>query len=239
MKTSSVDTLYDIVDGVHTESKTVRALNVTDEDRFETVEEYLGRHDVEIVREDAPGSESNVLVVESDGETLARDGLRSVERFAEAPPAAGYEDARIPPVVEHLDDTRFQSYDKRQMILASRIGEFRAWNRGAGELHAGFQHLSKVDLQRTVYDQLVRSDVEVNVYGMDDWDRTRDAGMNVHVTNDDEVREHWWVVYDGDGREEDKYALIAQEQSPQEWFGFWTYGSSTVDRLLERMPHLQ
>lgn len=239
MASARTDSLYEIVDGVHTESKTVRALNVTDEDRFETVEDYLARHDVEIVREDARTGETDVLVVENDGETLARDELRSVERFVEAPPTAGYEDARIPPVVEHLDDTRFQSYDKRQMILASRIGEFRAWNRGAGELHAGFQHLSKVDRQRTVYDQLERSDVDVHVYGIDDWDRTHDVEMSVHVTSDDEVRDHWWVVYDGDGREADKYALIAQEQSPQDWFGFWTYGSSTVDRLLDRMPHLQ
>jgi DICT domain-containing protein len=238
MAFARTDSLYEIVDGVHTESKTVRALNVTDEDRFRAVEEYLARHDVDIVREDG-GTETDVLVVESDGETLARDSIRSVERFAEAPPAAGYEDARIPPVVEHLDDTRFQSYDKRQMILASRIGEFRAWNRGSGELHAGFQRLSKVDFQRAVYEQLQTSDVDVHVYGVDDWDRTDEVDMHVHVNGDDEVYDHWWVVYDGDGHEADKYALIAQEQSPSEWFGFWTYGSSTVDRLLDRMPRLQ
>lgn len=239
MEARRTESLADIVDGVHTTSKTVRALNVTDENDFETVEDYLSRHDVRIHRESDRSAPNDTIVIEDDGKTLARDDIRSVARFAEAPPAAGYEDARIPPVVEHLDDTRFQSYDKRQMILASRIGEFRAWNRGSGELHAGFQHLSKVDFQRDVYEQLERSDVDVHVYGMDDWDRTEEVDMTVHVNADPEVRNHWWVAYDGDGREEDKYALIAQEISQSEWFGFWTYGSSTVDRIIARMPALQ
>jgi hypothetical protein len=239
MASANTESLYDIVDGVNTESKTVRALNVTDEEQFQTVEEYLSRHDVEIRREESGRQDSDTLVVEDDGETLARDSVGSVARFANAPPAAGYEDARIPPVVEHLDETRFQSYDKQQMILASRIGEFRAWNRRSGELHAGFQKLSKVDFQQEVYDQLEISEVDTHVYGIDDWERTDEVDMEVHVNRAEEVREHWWVVYDGGGDEEYKYALIAQEQSPQEWFGFWTYGSSTVDRLLDRMPALQ
>ena len=60
-----------------------------------------------------------------------------------------------------------------------------------------------------------------------------DTDLTIHVERSDEIRESWFVVYDGGGVDVNKCALVAEEREPRSFYGFWTYDPETVDWLLE------
>ena len=129
------------------------------------------------------------------------------------------------------------------MILASREIETRAWRIGSGELYAGFQRLSVMRHQWDVYAKLARSGVAVHAYGAPDWtppDPDADA-MTFHAHDDREIEDSWFVVFDGNGEDRHKAALVSVERDPGEFYGFWTYEPALVDEVVayfrnSRMP---
>jgi hypothetical protein len=167
-----------------------------------------------------------------DGERVfAASPLAAVERSIGFDPAAftpGF-DRDTPAVLRHVETTTFVSYDKRQMILASREVEERAWRMDGGQLYAGFQRLSRLRPQWPVYEKLTDS-LDVRVYGLRDWEPPSE--ITVDEATDEEVKTSWLVVYDGDGEDEHKAALVAEERDPGEFTGFWTYEIDIVDDLL-------
>ncbi|WP_257299234.1 DICT sensory domain-containing protein [Haloarchaeobius sp. FL176] len=232
----ATETLGTILDRAETDQKTARAVNVTDRANAETVSNYLSKHGVDLHVEQTDSQRpTDALLLESDGQFLAGSPLGRVARYANASAGDRQPDDSLPAVVTQLDDTRFDSYDKRRMVLASRIVEFRAWNHRDGELHAGFQQLSKVNLQKNVYRNLSTVPLDVHVYGEADWDRPDDLDIHVHANDSEEVSRHWWVVYDGNGRDEDKATLLAQEVGDNEFFGYWTYDPVVADRVIDRL----
>ncbi|MDF9746981.1 DICT sensory domain-containing protein [Natrinema salsiterrestre] len=141
-------------------------------------------------------------------------------------------------MVTELADNYFESYDKQRMIMASRIVEFRAWNVGGGELHAGFQQLSKLDHQPEVYRNLASSTVDTHVYGELDREPLPELELTVHGGDSEELRRHWWVASDGNGDDEEKVVLLAQERGPNQFYGFWTDRPTVVDDVIARTEFL-
>lgn len=187
---------------------------------------------VETTTADLPGG----LCVLHDGErVLAASPLDEVIRAVGFDPAAfepGFEYDR-PDVLRHVETTTFVSYDKRRMILASREVEERAWRAGGGRLYAGFQRLSRLRPQWPVYEKLTRA-ADVRVYGLRDWEPPGE--ITIDDADDEEIRKSWFVVYDGDGADERKAALVAEERDPGEFTGFWSYETGIVDGLLSYFP---
>lgn len=176
------------------------------------------------------------ICVLHDGERVfAASPLAAVEHAIGFDPAAftpGF-DHDTPAVLLHVETTTFVSYDKRRMILASREVEERAWRVGSGQLYAGFQRLSRLRPQWPVYETLTDS-VDVRVYGVRDWEPPGE--ITIDDADDEEVRKSWFVVYDGDGHDGQKAALVAEERDPGEFTGFWTYETELVDDLLAYFP---
>ncbi len=141
------------------------------------------------------------------------------------------------PVLDHLEETLFTSYSIKQMFMASREIEDRAWRVGSGELHAGFQTVEVLSGQVETYNQLgTDTDLSVHAYAapVSETSATPDAeGFTLHIERDDELRKTWFVVYDGDGVDENKCALLAEDRGEGEFYGFWSYDPQTVDYLLE------
>lgn len=133
---------------------------------------------------------------------------------------------------DFLANTLFSSYDRRQMLAATREIEERAWRVGAGRLYTGFQREQAVTTQQQVYEGLASHDnLAVTVFVRDDWrDRVEDVTV-VSGTNG-EVGGFWFVVFDGDDRDLQKCALLAQERRPGLFYGFWTYDPAVVDDLV-------
>ena len=239
-------TLSDIVHGTGTDDKILRICNFTGErSDLTALHEYFSSQEVDLtIDRTESGLPRDVAVLETDGRYLAADSLEALQRYVEGWREGETPDVRTAPpsVVDAMTETRFTSYDKRRMIHASRIVEFRGWNAGEGELHAGFQDLSKIDFQRNVYRNLNRKGLDVHVYGEGDPEsvgRAKDMGLLVHESDDEEVLDHWWVAYDGDGNDDEKSLLLAQERGPNEFYGFWTDDPSVVDETIDRLRTLQ
>ncbi|WP_135822636.1 DICT sensory domain-containing protein [Halostella litorea] len=239
-------TLSEIVHDTGTSDKTLRICNFTGERAdLNEVASYFSSQEVDLtIDRTESGLPRDVVVLESDGRFLAADPLRDLRQYVEGWQGGETPNVRTAPpsVVESMTETRFESYDKRRMIHASRIVEFRGWNVGEGELHAGFQDLSKIDFQRNVYRNLGRKGLDVHVYGAGDGDTVasaKDLGLRVHASDADEIVDHWWVAYDGDGDDADKSLLLAQERGPNEFYGFWSDDPAVVDDTIARLETLQ
>lgn len=239
-------TLSDIVHQTGTDRKVLRICNFTGERSDLTpLREYFSSQEVSLTTDRTEsGRPRDVAVLETDGRFLAADSLGALQRYVEGWREGDTPDVRTAPpsVVDAMAETRFESYDKRRMIHASRIVEFRGWNVGEGELHAGFQDLSKIDFQTNVYRNLDRKGLDVHVYGEGDPESVgaaKDMGLRVHESDDEEVLRHWWVAYDGDGDDAQKSLLLAQERDPNEFYGFWTDDPSVVDETIDRIRTLQ
>src|SRR6056297_2720157 len=115
-----------------------------------------------------PESGDGFITVRQGDRFLGTVSLETVAMLFE--PTAGVLDARstetgsLEPLLELLDDTLFQSFERRQLLAATREIEDRAWRHGRGELHAGFQRPDALAAQRPVYERLAKSDLDVHVY---------------------------------------------------------------------------
>lgn len=237
---AAAPTLSESIARIETDRKTVRVCNVSDEAVLESLESFFDPHDVAFEVVDSPDRPAVVDLLDG-GHLIASSPLAAVRRYARA-----WEESMAvgirhdpPAVVTALRDNYFESYDKQRMIMASRTVEFRAWNGDYGELHAGFQQLSKIDHQPDVYRDLAASDVDVHVYGAADRRPRPDLDMTVHENDGAEVVRHWWVAYDGTGDDGDKLVLLAQERAPNRFYGFWTERPHVVDHVVARMDALQ
>lgn len=238
--------LSEIVHTTGTTGKTLRICNFTGERAdLNEIAEYFASQEVDLkVDRTESGRPRDAVVLESDGRLLAADPLGDLQAYVEgwrkgATPDVG---TAPPSVVDAMTQTRFESYDKRRMIHASRIVEFRGWNVGDGELHAGFQDLAKIDFQRNVYRNLGREGLDVHVYGDGDPDSVaaaKEMGLTVHESDADEITDHWWVAFDGAGDDGEKSLLLAQERGHNEFYGFWTDDPTAVDETIARLETLQ
>ena len=138
------------------------------------------------------------------------------------------------PILDHLDETMFTSYDRDRMLGASREIEDRAWRVGDGTLHAGFQSPSNVEPQRDAYERMgTEEGLDVHVYVAPGEPIDPLSEVTLHVEDCAEIRRSWFVVYDGGGLDEYACALVAEEREGREGFyGFWTYDPVTVEYAL-------
>lgn len=101
----------------------------------------------------------------------------------------------------------------------------------AGTLWTGMQELSRLGEPRTraIYERLADSDVESHVYGRSG-ESDPDPGVDTRGYATTEIRESWFVVYQGDTG---SAALVATEIEPGTFRGFWTFESELADRVGE------
>ena len=148
------------------------------------------------------------------------------------------ENVETPEVVAHLADVTFTVSDKQKFLLIhiSRHIESLALDTGSGVLHSSFQRLSRLLDERgtrDTYETLADSGVDTHVYGVADWVPPAFVeDLTVHAGETDELRTSWFVVHDGDGDDDRKAALVAEEIGPNEYRGYWTYDPRLVDEIL-------
>lgn len=124
--------------------------------------------------------------------------------------------------------------DKSLLIDVSHSIELLANRTQTGKLHAGFQQLSNLvgsEQAARIYGRLADSGVEVHIYGVPDTD-IEFRGVSVHDIDTPEIRESWFVVYDGGGDPERQAALLTVEiNDSNQYKGFWTYDSDIVQQI--------
>ena len=233
--------LIELIAGVEAHEATLTVFNaepsVTDELRA-----YFADRNIRIVDEQTASGPEEFAVLARDGgfvtavpvgDLLPRsDGGKGGSTVSEG---GGSSDGRVgEPVLDHLDETMFTSYSRDDMVAASREIEDRAWRVGNGELHAGFQTLDVLTGETDTYDLLGgKEELDVHAYAAAEGAAPSVEHYTVHVGETAEIRETWFVAYDGGGYDQAKCALLAEERAPGEFYGFWSYDPETVDSIIE------
>jgi len=244
--------LIELIAGVEAREATLTVFNADPAAAEELREHFADRH-VRVVEERTDGGPDGYAVLSRDGEFVTAatvDELLPGDETASADDGSGEGDAtdgdaaadsgtgdrrRVgEPILDHLDETMFTSYSHGDMVAASREIEDRAWRVGDGELHAGFQTLDVLTGETDTYDLLGGKErLDVHAYAANEGDPPDVKHYTVHVGETAEIRETWFVAYDGGGYDDAKCALLAEERAPGEFFGFWSYGPEAVDYIID------
>ncbi|MFW6320857.1 MAG: hypothetical protein ACOC0Z_03325 [Halohasta sp.] len=201
------------------------------EDRQAAVDrivEYVGVHDVDIEYVTDEGLPESTVVVRDGQRTLSADDIESVYEYLVAWESELKPSGEVPSLFSALDETVFRSRNKDQLLLASRLIENRAASLGAGHLSAGFQQLSLARPQLPFY-RALPSAVDISLYGEADWLPPADTEIEAYEPTCEDHADYWWVIYDGTDTPNRHAALLAEEQAPGEYTGFWTYRTPIVE----------
>ena len=231
--------LIELITGVEAREATLTVFNADPSVASELREHFADRN-IRIVEERTDGGPDAYAVLSRDGAFVTAVTVDELLPgvAGESPDDDGSSDVdrrRIgEPILDHLDETMFTSYSRGDMVAASREIEDRAWRVGDGELHAGFQTLDVLTGETDTYDLLGEKDrLSVHAYAAAEGDPPDVEHYTVHVGETAELRETWFVAYDGGGYDDAKCALLAEERAPNEFFGFWSYDPETVDYIID------
>jgi len=211
----------------------------------ELLADAFSTQSVDLVERSLPDDiDDDIVALRRNGEVCAVSSLRELmqsfllvnaDRFKTG--TKGFDDD-VPDVLKGMDETLFDlrgypasNKEKLLLILISRHIERLAYEAGTGTLRSTFQHLSRLEDElgtKKVYERLAGRTVDVHVYGVPDG-IPEGLDATIHGGTSDEYRNSWCVVFrppDGPGA-----ALIAHQQEPNRWQGFWTYDRDTVRRV--------
>lgn len=222
--------LIEIIAGIEAREATLTVFD-TDPAVAEALADHFADRNLAIVDERTTHGPSGYAVLERDGEfvTAVSTGelLPSSNERADG-------DRVGEPILDRLEETLFTSYAHADMVAASREIEDRAWRVGDGELHAGFQTLDVLTGEDHIYDALGgEANLDVHAYAAAEGDPPSADRYAVHIGETAEIRETWFVAYDGGGLDTAKCVLLAEEREPGGFYGFWSYDPETVDDVID------
>ncbi|UPV76422.1 histidine kinase (plasmid) [Halorussus limi] len=227
-------TLTSIIEDVTGTGRTLRVYDPTDPNAVAALERHFEVQNVAVEEATLPEGPDDFVVLQDGDEFLAAADLETLRRAVTFESglldATDFESTQVPDVLRHVSDTTFTAYGKQRMILASREIEEQAYRAGGGQLHSGFQRLSLLREQWRLYERIADRGVGVHVYGVPDWRPPETEWLTVHGRDTPEIRRAWFVAFDAP--EGGDCALLAAEDDPNEFAGFWTYDSSLTGDVL-------
>ncbi len=225
--------LTELIAGVETHEKTLTVYNA--DDTAEAIREHFADRNVAIETDEVTTGPERFLVLSRDDEFITAAGIDDLlaESESERP---SFGSRLYEPILDQLDETMFTAYSRQKMLAASREIEDRAWRVGKGELHAGFQRISILVSQMDVYSALgEHDDLTVHTYATPDTAIPERIEFVIHSEQSDEIARSWFVAFDGAGLDTNKCALLAEERTAGEFYGFWTYDPETVDYIIDHL----
>ncbi|VTT87373.1 unknown [Halorubrum sp. DM2] len=213
------------------------------------LDSLLDGQSVSIGEAASDGAGDDVVALIEDGTVIARSSLDEllesvllINSDLYKTGAIELDDVALPDVFRGLDEVPFRvrSYpasnkEKLLLIIISRVIERIAAEHGDGTLRASFQRLSRIDDERgtrSVYERVAGTDVDVHVYGVGDVESLSTLPVTVHSGTSYPYRRSWFVVFTPpDGGDGDHVALLALEDEPNVWDGFWTFRPELVARI--------
>ncbi|MGQ3328281.1 MULTISPECIES: DICT sensory domain-containing protein [Halorubrum] len=205
---------------------------------------------VAISERDLPETDTDVVLLIEDEEVIARSALDEllesvllINSDLYKTGAVDLDEIALPDVLAGLDEVPFRlrgyphsNKEKLLLIVVSRVIERIAAETGGGTLRASFQRLSRLEDERgtrDVYEAVGDAGVDVHVYGVGDADPGATLPVTVHQGRSYPYRRSWFVVFTPPpaadaGRHA---ALVALEDEPNVWDGFWTFRPELVARI--------
>jgi hypothetical protein len=228
--------LSELIAGVEAHEKTLTVFNTEQAVVDEFRASFADRNITVRGEATASGKPGEFVTLSEDGEVVTATGLDSLRSLLSDDATLDYRERPYQPLLDHLDETMFTSWETEQMVAASREIEDRAFRVDDGQLHAGFQYVSTLKAELPIYERLGSTDVEVHAYAVPDETHPNHDGFTLHLERATEIETSWFVVFDGgDEGAASACALVAEEREPREFYGFWTYEESTVDWVLDHL----
>lgn len=224
--------LLDIIREIESDEMALTVYNADADVLAELRERFADRSVVVEEAATPDGKPENYVTLSERGVVVSATAVTDLFRMFEDGSVTGLDTQSYRPVLDYLDETLFTSWDPKQMLSATREIEDRAWRLRRGQLHVGFQRMTILQNEGAVYRRLAESDLLVHVYTTPNGDPPDLDGATVHVTESEDVAKCWFLAFDGDGDDDQKCALLAEEREPRSYYGFWTYDPDTVDRIL-------
>lgn len=240
-----MDALGEAFDRIESRRK-VLAVYTGDQSVHEALESQFSTRNVHVEHQTLPSAADAGFVVirSSDGEFQGALGIEKLAAILSPeihPPWVLDDDGHTAALFDFLDNTLFTAYDRRQMLVAAREIEERAWRTGSGSLYAGFQRARAFAEQADIYDRLAReTDLSIRIFVEDDWVEpvhesialVTDADAGHGGAGSGEIGQFWFVIFDGGGSDLQTCGLLAREVDPGEFYGFWTYDPALVGELI-------
>jgi hypothetical protein len=231
-----MQSLSDPLECVKQRQKTLDVYTDSDETVRDIAQQFATRNVAVTQHPYDPGDGQEFIIIrDADGDTQGAVGVTQFQQFI-APnvtPLWNRPESATSNLFDFLDNTLFVSFDRKQMLSASREIEDRAWRVGAGTVYAGFQNSEAFRPQKGVYERLATDTaLDIWIY-MTDTTPVPDADT-ITVVSDErpEIGLYWFVVFDGGPNEQNKCGLLAREQENGTFYGFWTYEAAIVDDII-------
>lgn len=187
-------------------------------------------------KQTSSGQPENVAVLRRDGDVLASVPTAKLEELLAGggirESGVGIDDAEYQEVLQHLKETTFTSYSKSQMVTISHEIEDRAMRVNEGQLYTGFQKPWKLNDQADRYERLATTSLDVHTFTVPG-ESVEIEGLTHHTDPTDEIERSWFVVFDGGGDDAYKTGLLATEEAPNRFYGFWSDDPELVDSIRE------
>jgi hypothetical protein len=200
------------------------------------IEAWLVDHGVAVESRSLPaGGPDPFIELKTDGEVVGIIGAEAVESLLEPPIRRPGDRSDISEgyrvLFEIFEKTVFTGMNRRELLAVSREIEDRAFRVGDGTLWVSFQTLSTFRSQAEVYRTLgAETNLEIHIYGVEDWAPPAITGITYHAEAATRFKPYWVLAYDGGIDETQACALVAEEHA-DEYTGFWTNDSATVENI--------
>lgn len=235
------ESLHALIERMGDERQTLTVYNYDgDATTRERLESYLDRLNVDVRTVETPvENPRNTAVLHRGGEPIDMAPVGVLDRairIQEDPDAGRVETFERPTLLTRAENGVYSVEDdgKRYLIDISRLVEQEALDEGRGTLYTGFQRLDRIDDEygtRRIYERLADTDVAVTLFGEAGTEPETDR-FRLHAGTTDELADSWFVVFDGDGDDDRKVALVSEERTPGRYHGFWTRRPELVDEII-------
>jgi Predicted sensor protein/domain len=228
--------LSEFIDYVTSKQKTLVVFNpASDSTLVDDLRSYFATQNVTVRgKQTVSGDPDGVAVLRLDGEILASVPTAHLTELLDGgglrETGVGIDDTDYHEILQHLKETTFTSSDKAEMVTISHEIEDRAFRLGGGQLLVGFQRPTKLMKEADRYGRLAAQPFDVHTFAIPGEPVDIDE-VTHHAEAGAEIEDSWFVVFDGDGNDSYKTALLATEQAPNQFDGFWSDDPEIVDSI--------
>jgi len=228
--------LRDVITYITRKEKTLVVFNPPAESTLVAdLRDYFSTQNVVVAgKQTHSGEPENIAVLRLNGEVLASVPVTQLTDLLDGgglrETGIGIDDTDYHEILQHLKETTFTSHNKADMVAISHEIEDRALRVGGGRLLVGFQRASKLLEQTDRYERLAAQSLDLHTFAIPG-DPVDITGLNHHTETATEIKKSWFVVFDGNGGDNYKTALLATEQAPNQFYGFWSDDPEIVDTI--------
>lgn len=228
--------LSEFIEYVTSKEKTLVVFNpASDSTLVADLRSYFAAQNVTVRgKQTVSGDPDGVAVLRLDGEILASVPTAHLTALLDGgglrETGVGIDDTDYHEILQHLKETTFIASDKAEMVTISHEIEDRAFRLGGGQLLVGFQQPTKLTTEADRYGRLAAQSFDIHTFAVPG-EPVEINGVTHHAETGAEIENSWFVVFDGDGNDSYKTALLATEQAPNQFHGFWSDDPEIVDSI--------